>query len=189
MHLDKVQIERKLDMTWKECKRTINILVWHLMFDACMWTVDTQRWRHARKAWMLFSYSFSCSEQKVFLLVAFDPTEMPYICQRKGDPTGTVQQSYPHDVILSLCSPSLSLLLSLSLYPPSLLLLFSPLIFLPSFSSLSSIISCAVVMYLLWGQSDCLLSCSINGHQSSVLSSYAIFYLLLHQSCRVFHHH
>lgn len=102
------------------------------MFDACVWTVDThvqkhtQRWRHAPKAWMLFSYSFSCSEQKVFPLVAFDPTEMPYICQRKGDPTGTVQQSYPHDVILSLSSHPLFLSrchrLSISSLPLALIL-------------------------------------------------------------------
>lgn len=63
---------------------------------------------------MLFSYSCSCSEQKVFLLVVFDPTEMPYICQRKGDPTGTKQELYQHDVTLPPTPLSLSLSLAVT---------------------------------------------------------------------------
>ncbi|KAI9542758.1 hypothetical protein NQZ68_016061 [Dissostichus eleginoides] len=51
--------------------------------------------------------SCSCAELKVFLLLVFDPTEMPYSCQKKGDPTGT--QCYQHDVTLSLYSHSSSL--------------------------------------------------------------------------------
>lgn len=76
-----------------------------------------KRWMHTRQAWMLFSYSFSCLEQKVFLLVAFDPTEMPYICQRKGDPMG------PYNSPICMTSSARSVLppFSLLLWPsPSL---------------------------------------------------------------------
>ncbi len=132
------------------------------------------------EAWMLFSCSSSCSELKVFLLVVFDPTEIPYSCQRKGDPTGIMQpQSYQHDVILSLYSPSLSL----SLYPSLPLSICCPssLLPLPSLSSLPSFLSCAVIMCPLRRQSSTVqrtvpLFCNVNQWESKfVLLRYNIF--------------
>lgn len=47
---------------------------------------------------------------KVCLLVVFDPTEMPYICHRHGDPTGTLLPRFcQYDVILLLIHLAFSL--------------------------------------------------------------------------------
>lgn len=100
-----------LDMAWKQFKETLNMQaasdVWCL--HANSWhpcaKKHTRRWRHTQKPQMLFSFSPSCLEQRVFLLVLFDPAEMSYICQRKGDPTGTKEQAYQRDITLSLLSP------------------------------------------------------------------------------------
>lgn len=137
----------------------------------------TQRWRHTWKAWMLFSCSSSCLELKVLLLVVFDHTEMPYICQRKGDPTGTLlAQSYQYDVIFSfahsLTSPSISRSLSRSLSLPCSIYWSSSLFLLPSIFLRSLLSSCTVIekviLYIENGpvgnaQSDYLLMfCNVN---------------------------
>ena len=78
----------------------------HLLTCAtCKWswhkcTHGTCKRRGAQKAWMLFPCSSSCWKLKVFLLVAFDPTEMPYSLSEEGrshwDPAASVLSAWCH---------------------------------------------------------------------------------------------
>jgi len=117
-------------------------------YDACMWRGDTQEglgsYFHALPA---------AKGLKVCLLVVFDPTEMPYICQRQGDPTGTpLLQSYQNDVILVLTH--------LTLYFP-----FSQLLpqYFPLFTSLNLFF--AVPLFSLsWCPPRAVTYCSPGNH-------------------------
>ena len=138
-------------------KIKVNIIVRHVVkgiqiklvpYDACMWRGDTQEglgsYFHALPA---------AKGLKVCLLVVFDPTEMPYICQRQGDPTGTpLLQSYQNDVILVLTH--------LTLYFP-----FSQLLpqYFPLFTSLNLFF--AVPLFSLsWCPPRAVTYCSPGNH-------------------------